>query len=365
LQISSFVTNFVAKKWTHIIKCSLSVIANQHLMHMSVAESKPAISIIVPVHNVEDYIDRCIRSLIGQTIFPKMEIILVENGSTDNSEAICRGYSARHPNIITVVNQETGLSEARNFGVPLASAEVIGFVDSDDYVEPDMFESLLSAKNEHGADIAYCNFLIERDNSPYEYPFADSGLTVTREIPEVVYNIIMEISTSASWARIYDKSFFSQRKFPEKKCYEDHSTIYRWMSQQHKIVHVDRPLYHYCIRKDSITTTTKGNPSKILDYFNAEFGRMEFASNYDGWNKKQRDTALRHIAHQCYIHLKRYIKAIGSEQIDNPELISLRHKYLEFSRFSIAELGLKEWLNVRKVKHCWNNFYDRYKNRPI
>lgn len=332
---------------------------------MSATDTKPIISIIVPVHNVEDYLDRCIKSLINQTIFPKMEIILVENGSTDNSEAICRGYSEKYTNIITVVNPETGVSEARNFGVLQSSSEIIGFVDSDDYVESDMFESLLSAKNEYGADIAQCNFLLERDNLPDEYPFTDSGLTSAVEIPTEVYNIIMEISTSALWVRIYDKSFFSQRKFPDKRCYEDHSTIYRWISQQHKIVCVDRPLYHYCIRENSITTTTKKSPSKISDYFNAEFGRMEFALNYDGFCKKQLRTALRHIANRCYIHLKHYIMAIGPGQIDNPELISIRHKYLEFSKFNMVELGWKEWWNVRKVKYFYKNFYGRYKKRPL
>ena len=118
---------------------------------------KPTVSIIIPVYQVEKYLDKCIASVVGQT-YQNLQIILVDDGSTDRSPAICDGRKERDPRITVVHQPNGGLSRARNAGLKLATGEFIGFVDSDDWIEPDMVETLLTALQETDADIAVGGF---------------------------------------------------------------------------------------------------------------------------------------------------------------------------------------------------------------
>lgn len=132
---------------------------------------------------------------------------------------------------------------------------LVGLIDADDFIDPEMFEQLIDAKNSTGSDTAYCNFVLEYIDGKLESPFPNTG-NIEKRVPEdVVYDTIMEKSTSSSCVRIYDRSFFDTRKFPEGVKYEDHATLYRWMSEMGSIVHVDKPFYHYCLREGSITQT--------------------------------------------------------------------------------------------------------------
>ena len=122
----------------------------------------PLISLIVPVFNVEKYLKRCLDSLISQS-YKNIEIILIDDGSTDESGKICDRYAKEHSNIIKVLHQENqGLSMARNAGLDIAIGEYIGFVDSDDYVEPKMFERLYNNLLESNADISVCSFFEDK-----------------------------------------------------------------------------------------------------------------------------------------------------------------------------------------------------------
>ena len=118
----------------------------------------PLVSVVVPVYNVEDYMKQCVESLIHQTL-KNVEIILVDDGSTDKSPAICDGYAEKYPQIKVIHKQNGGLGSARNAGMQIAKGKYVGFVDSDDYVSEKMYETLLDLTIVNDADCAYCNFL--------------------------------------------------------------------------------------------------------------------------------------------------------------------------------------------------------------
>ena len=121
------------------------------------------VSVIVPVYNVEDYIEKCLNSLVNQTL-EDIEIIIVNDGSKDNSENIIKSFLSRYPQKIKYLKKENGgLSDARNYGIPYAIGEYIAFLDSDDYVELDTYENMYNLAKKENSDMVECNFI-------WEYP---------------------------------------------------------------------------------------------------------------------------------------------------------------------------------------------------
>ena len=142
----------------------------------------PKISIIVPVYNVEQYINRCIDSLLGQTL-KDIEIILVDDGSPDQCPQICDEYARKDSRIKVIHKKNNGLGYARNSGLELATGEYIAFVDSDDYVNINMYEKLYNETINNNFDIVYCGFIVEnKDKSTYEEKKKDRILQTRNEI---------------------------------------------------------------------------------------------------------------------------------------------------------------------------------------
>ena len=143
--------------------------------------TQPLISVIVPVYNVERYLDQCVESLIGQT-YERLEIILVDDGSTDSSGEQCNAWANRDNRIRAVRQCNAGLAAARNTGLDLAKGEYIGFVDSDDYVLPDMFGTLLHNLQESDADLSIISYERENpDGSTYCNAFPDKKIVMTSQ----------------------------------------------------------------------------------------------------------------------------------------------------------------------------------------
>ena len=141
------------------------------------------ISVIVPVYNVERYLRRCVDSILAQTC-RDLEIILVDDGSTDGCPSICDGYAAADSRVKVIHKANGGLSDARNAGLEIASGEWVGFVDSDDFIMPEMYETLLRACVEHGVSIAMCGrrLVDEADTTlRYEYCFSEPVMLSAEE----------------------------------------------------------------------------------------------------------------------------------------------------------------------------------------
>jgi len=208
------------------------------------------ISIIVPVFNVENYIKRCIESLINQT-YTNIEIILVDDGSTDKSKDICDEYSKKDKRIIVIHKKNGGLSDARNIGIEASKGNYISFVDSDDYVTNNYVEFLYTLIIDSNSDIAMGKHYIVYDKRIINTGSGNKLLLSPKEaLEKILYSDDLDVS---AWAKLYKKSLFENIKFPVGRLYEDSATTYKLIDSSKKITFYSVPIYYYIIRKNSIT----------------------------------------------------------------------------------------------------------------
>ncbi|MCR5753326.1 MAG: glycosyltransferase [Acetatifactor sp.] len=236
------------------------------------------ISIIVPVYNVEKYLKRCVESLINQT-YRELEIILVDDGSKDDSGSICEEY-ARKDNRIRVIHQRNGgLSCARNTGIENATGEYLLFVDSDDYISLKMCETLLNIIRQEEADIAICRyrrFGQERFEGVSDGEHSVRTLT-TMEALEALYGPDGEVFT-VSWNKLYRRRVIGEIRFPVGKINEDEHTTYRFLTAARKIVFTSEVLYYYF--RNSASITTDGKYLASTDIYEALDERLTFFKNH-------------------------------------------------------------------------------------
>ena len=221
---------------------------------------KIKISIIVPMYNVERYLDKCLNSLVNQTL-NEIEILLINDGSTDNTKDIALDYQKKYPKIIKVIDKENGgQGSARNMGLDIATGEYISFIDSDDYIEFTMMEKLYDYAKKNKLDIALCGF-----NYAYSYGLKESHLfNKTRKITDKEYIL----SDPAPWNKLYKTSLLKKInfKFKEKIIYEDFAIIPTLAIYTNKIGYLDELLYYYVQHENSTINIDKYKP-KINDIF--------------------------------------------------------------------------------------------------
>lgn len=214
----------------------------------------PLISVIVPVYKVEAYLEKCVESVRNQT-YKNLEIILVDDGSPDSCGQICDSLAKKDGRIRVLHKENGGLSSARNAGIKAATGELIGFVDSDDWIEPEMYEVLCRNLLATESDISICGmyggFYKNRENEKEEELY--NYKTVT---PHEAIRMAMEFGGYVdmfAWNKLYKKHIFSQICFPEGKLYEDTYILVEILDLAKQLVCSSAPLYHYVYRGDSIT----------------------------------------------------------------------------------------------------------------
>lgn len=210
------------------------------------------ISVIVPVYKVEAYLDKCITSITAQT-HKNLEIILVDDGSPDNCPQMCDKWAAKDTRIRVVHKINGGLSDARNAGIDVAVGDYIAFVDSDDWLEPEMYGIMLAALKAEHADISACNILScfpERRVAwgCQEYTTGDSEKILSLLYRDTAYPV-------SAWNKIYRRELWNDLRFPKGKICEDAFTTYQLVDKASKIVQIPEALYCYRIREDSIMTS--------------------------------------------------------------------------------------------------------------
>ncbi|MGN0191159.1 MAG: glycosyltransferase family 2 protein, partial [Candidatus Cryptobacteroides sp.] len=186
---------------------------------------KPLISIVVPVYNVENYLRDCLDSVCAQTL-TDWEMILVDDGSTDGSGDICDEYAASDSRIRVVHKENTGQADSRNIAISMAQADYIGFVDSDDWIEPQMYETLYRVMVENDADISICSYFFNYVNREKAYSF--SGETLIMSGNEAMEEILEDKRLhSYLWDKLFKKEMICE-PLPKSYFYEDHSTLFKW-----------------------------------------------------------------------------------------------------------------------------------------
>ena len=218
------------------------------------------ISVIVPVYKVEKYLDTCIKSIVDQT-HTDLEIILVDDGSPDNCPAICDEWAKKDARIRVVHKENGGLSDARNAGVEIATGEYIGFVDSDDFILPTMYEKLYNAIMENEADLSLCGYLYADENldrinkQEFESPVKNEVLDA--------YDAMQKLCTdekywfyTTSVNRLYRKHLFDTVRFPKGLLHEDEYTSHRFFDACQRVACIEDCLYLYVQRGKSIMGET-------------------------------------------------------------------------------------------------------------
>ena len=239
----------------------------------------PLISIIVPIYNVEPYIRNCVESILGQT-YKNIEIILVDDGSTDNCGNICDEYRSKDKRIKVIHKNNGGLSSARNAGIDIGSGEYLGFVDSDDWIESDMYESLYNAIIMHKADMSICGRYVVRGSRITAMSDTEIPEVLTRR--EALSKLLSDKCRSMqhfAWDKLYKKKLFDNIRYPQGKYYEDIFITYKLFSKSNKIVDIKSPKYYYLLRDDSITGSMTAN--KRYDYYKAKIQFLEYVKNLE------------------------------------------------------------------------------------
>lgn len=224
----------------------------------------PKISIIVPVYNVENYIQDCINSILKQDL-KEIELILVNDGSTDNSGYICDEFSKKDRRIKVIHKENGGQSSARNRGIEVAEGDFIGFVDSDDWIEKEMYETLYAKAMESEADIVACNISqYTKDSSSHLYwhDIKEQSYDKASAMKELYLN---ERLTFSPCNKIYKKELFVDIRFKEGYILEDMEFAYRIMHLADKVYYIGKPLYNY--RYNESSTMRKTFTKKRLDEF--------------------------------------------------------------------------------------------------
>lgn len=243
------------------------------------AEEKELISIIVPVYNVKKYLKKCLDSLLNQT-YKNLEVILVNDGSTDGSDKICDEYAEKDSRVVCISQQNLGLSAARNAGMKIAKGQYFAFVDSDDYVHKDFILTLYKCIKKNNASIALCQRLeidenainkkidecvINDDKNEYIISGKDAFLELYRDD---------SVDFIVAWNKLYHRKFLDDLNFPQGKIHEDEFAIPMLLYGADKIVYKKLPLYFYIKRQGSIMLD--GFSIRHLDLEEALQKRIDF-----------------------------------------------------------------------------------------
>ncbi|MBR5798639.1 MAG: glycosyltransferase [Lachnospiraceae bacterium] len=211
------------------------------------------ISVIVIAYNIEKLLPRCMDSVLAQT-YPNLEIILIDDGSTDSTGAICDNYGKEHEKVTVIHRQNGGISAARNSGLAIAKGDFIGYVDGDDYIEPTMYETMYKACMEHDAKVAVCTYREEGEGATPCNPTGNIIPLTREEALEWYVNGHEKYRLYNSvWSKLFSREVVGGVLFPEGRNSEDIMYTTRALAKADKSVFVDEALYHYIVsRQDSV-----------------------------------------------------------------------------------------------------------------
>ena len=234
---------------------------------------QPLISVIVPVYKVEPYLGKCISSIVNQT-YANLEIILVDDGSPDNCPAMCDAWAEKDGRIRVIHKTNGGLSDARNAGMAVATGELMAFVDSDDWIAPDMYEHLYQRLMEDDSDIAACGVQMAWENkTPSRMLTRDGNCVLNQE--EAMRAIIEESWLKQPvWYKLYKTALVRDILFPKGKCHEDVFWSYQAVGKAKKVSISDHIGYYYLQRSGSIMG--EGYSVKRLDAIEAKEQRCTY-----------------------------------------------------------------------------------------
>ena len=226
---------------------------------------KEKVSVIIPVYNVQSFLEEAVHSVLSQT-YQELEIILVDDGSTDGSGLLCDALKEKDERIVVIHDKNEGLSEARNRGIKIATGDYICFLDSDDYLDKTFVEKMMTGVTTRGAELAICPaWKLYPDGTKtgpdpiYQYRELDA---------DGVYKLMFTNSGHVglyAWNKLYKKSLFDNIRFPYGKYFEDSGTTYKIVNICHKCVYYQEPLYYYRVNRPNSILSDKSKSYRRFD----------------------------------------------------------------------------------------------------
>ena len=296
--------------------------------------SKYKVSIIVPVYGVEKYIDKCLDSLVKQSL-KEIEIIVVNDGTKDNSQKIIDKYVKKYPDKIkSYIKENGGQGSARNYGLKKAMGEYIGYVDSDDFVEKDMYKKLYNKANENDYDIVVCgNYNVSED---YKTKNID---TFTNDYNTDLENVFF--GKMAVWNKIYKRDILIKNKleFKEKVWYEDLAFTLKTVMNSNTFAFIDEPLYDYLIREGSIMNNSNVQRNlEILDAFNDILSYIKHNKKEEYFSKIE-FLAIDHIYISAIV---RVLKAEGDDKVKRETI----NKLIDYMNTNFPDYKNNKYINT-------------------
>lgn len=322
----------------------------------------PKVSVVVPVYNTQKYLEKCLDSLVYQTL-DDIEIIVVNDGSPDESQKIIDRYVQAYPNKVRAyIKENGGLSDARNYGIKKASGEYIGFVDSDDYVNLDMYENMYKKAKEEDFDMVVCDIRYVYENTSKEVSSqVEEDISDINKIKAQMVNIY-----PAAWNKIYKKELFENGVlFKKGVWYEDVEFLYRLFPYIKSIGTLKKPFVNYVQRDGAITSTFD---ERVYNYINNFNGIVEFYKDknfYEDYFSELEYSYVRYlymtfIRTTCNFNKEEYKKAckLAKKNVlekfpnykQNKYIHGLSGFYLKHFNVIIQKL-VYLFYNLKKVKH--------------
>lgn len=268
-----------------------------------VSSFKELISIIIPIYNVEEYLEKCINSVINQT-YKNIEIILVDDGSQDRCGMICDEYAKKDKRIKVIHKKNGGLSDARNNGIDIANGKYITFIDSDDYVSCDYVEYLYYILKKYSTRISCCGHYVCFDKKIIsKTSLIEKKVSKIESLKDILYDKEIDI---CSWGKLYDSKLFENIRFPKGKLFEDTATTYLLFDLCDNISIGNKCKYYYIMRDNSITTQIFNlkkmdlieMTNKMCSYIRTKYPILNAACN----------------RRQIWAHMSTYVKIIYAEK---------------------------------------------------
>lgn len=290
-------------------------------------EMEELISIIVPVYNVEKYLEKCVQTILEQT-YKNYELILVDDGSKDGSGLICDEIQ-KNDNRVKVIHKENGgLSSARNAGIRVARGNFFVFIDSDDTIDATMLERLYAALSESKASLAICSYdfvdekgkLLEKKNEIQDGVYSSYQMQKLLNSDKYWYYV-------TAWNKLYKRSLFDDIEFPEGKINEDQFIAHRIVDKADRVVVIKDQLYHYLKRSNSITATI--NVKRLDD----TFALQDRINYYESHGLKELCPDVERLAIKLYPAVR--MQLIGANKLDRKSIKKadavIRNMYMQYT----------------------------------
>ncbi len=313
------------------------------------------VSVIVPVYNVEKYLVRCIESILAQT-YTNLEILLIDDGSTDSSGKMCDEYAEKDSRIRVIHQENQGLAEVRNVGIRKAKGEWIQFVNSDDWIDAETIETCYRLSQEYGADIV--SFIIQSERAYGKSLSVDSFSPKLMSSTEALSLILWsKYITASSCNKFAKKDLFSGVEYPRGKLFEDIHTVYKYVSKAKNVLCTDHPFYHCLQRSGSITHSVFSG--RTYDLAEAIDDFYDFAIVHCGDNEEFRNNVIVGLSLRKLVFVQHMIKA-GSESYDMEYISQLRREVEPVRVLKYPHMNIKQKIKILLFKFSFRLYCKVY-----